>query len=358
MSWLDNVVVGPPGPAGPAGPTGPTGATGEPAYTFVSAPFVQPTVLGFATIDVVSALWMATGAYLFIDTGGTYQVISIASSTQIVAMLVDAIAAPASTVAGGVLVSPSGVPGGGGGGGGSGIGAYASRPVPGTAGAQYFVTDGPISFVDDGTEWRPTLPGAGVGKQPPAIAAWGTQMGSGSASNSAGTLLCAFASNGSAHGVKGILYPLPAASNYTIIAGVQILMYPGVTPTDFAPVGCGWSDGLTGAATWVLSEIVQFNGTIYQSQEYYIGSTGGPNAISSIQNPYTLLLATGGIVFYKLVDDGTNRSVYVSGNRYDWLSVYQASRTAIITPTHFALGSNPYARPAVARLVHYSESTP
>lgn len=116
MSWLDNVVIGPPGPAGPAGPTGPTGATGEPAYTFVSAPFVQPNVLGFATIDVISSLWMATGAYLFIDTGGTYQVTSIVSSTQIVAMLVDAIAAPASTVAGGVLVSPSGVPGAGGGG--------------------------------------------------------------------------------------------------------------------------------------------------------------------------------------------------------------------------------------------------
>lgn len=115
MSWLDNVAVGPPGPAGPAGPIG---NTGEPAYTFVTAPFTQPSVFGFATIDVGSSLWMAADAYLFVATAGTYQVISIASGTQIVAMLVDAVAAPGATIAGGVVVSPSGVPGAGGGGAG------------------------------------------------------------------------------------------------------------------------------------------------------------------------------------------------------------------------------------------------
>lgn len=117
MSWLDNVAVGPAGPAGPAGPTGPAGATGEAAYTATTAPFTQPTVLGTVTIDVVSSLWMGAGAYLFLENGGTYQVTSIVSSTQIVAMLVDAIAAPGALVPGSVLVSPSGVPGGGGGGG-------------------------------------------------------------------------------------------------------------------------------------------------------------------------------------------------------------------------------------------------
>lgn len=148
MSWLDNVAVGPPGPAGPAGPTGPAGATGEAAYTATTAPFTQPTVLGTVTIDVVSSLWMGAGAYLFLENGGTYQVTSITSSTQIVATLVDAIAAPGALVPGSVLVSPSGVPGGGGGGGGFSSGLDSARPSgPSvTAGQIYYATDTGVAY--------------------------------------------------------------------------------------------------------------------------------------------------------------------------------------------------------------------
>jgi hypothetical protein len=157
MSWLDNVAVGPPGPAGPAGPAGATGQAGEPAYTFVSAPFVQPAVLGSVTIDVGSSLWMAADAYLFVATAGTYQVISIASGTQIVAMLVDAIAAPGATIAGGVVVSPSGVPGaGGGGGGGFSSGLDSARPdaLLVTAGTIYYATDTGVAYqCVSSTEW-------------------------------------------------------------------------------------------------------------------------------------------------------------------------------------------------------------
>lgn len=241
-----------------------------------------------------------------------------------------------------------------GGGGGATYDSYSNLGAPGTPGELFIPSDGPLSFVaDDGLEWRPLLPGAGVGTRPPVIAGWSQQMGSGGAADSAGGILCSFASNGSTHGVKGITYPLPAASNYTIVAGVQILMYPGVNGTDFAPVGCGWTDGTAANSTWILSEFVQYNSTMRQSQESYAGSTATPSAISSIQNPYTFLLAAGNIVFWKLVDDGTNRFAYVGGNRHDWQQVYQASRTTIVTPTHFALGCNPYANAATARLVHY-----
>jgi hypothetical protein len=179
-------------------------------------------------------------------------------------------------------------------------------------------------------------------------------MGSGAATDSAGTILCDFATNGGAHGVKGIAIALPAAGNYTIIAGVQIAMYPGPSGTDFAPVGCGWTD----LNTWILSEFVQYGGNMYQSQEYYVGPTGSPNGISLVGNPFTLLLAAGNIMFWKLVDDGTDRFAYLGGNGVDWTLMYQASRTSIATPTHFALGCNPYARPARARLVSYATSTP
>jgi hypothetical protein len=236
------------------------------------------------------------------------------------------------------------------------VSPYSSRPAAGNSGALFYPTDGPVSFVDSGTEWKPVLAGAGLGVQPPAVGSWSQQMGAGSATDSAGTLLCNFASNGSAHGVKGVTYPLPAASNYEIVAGVQIAMYPGQSGTDFAPVGCGWTDGVSNASTWVLAEFVQYNATLYQSQEYYVGALGTPQAISSISNPYSLLLSFSNTVFWRLVDDGTNRYVYFGGNRYDWTLVYQDSRTSIISPTRFALGCNPYARTASARLVSYEAS--
>jgi hypothetical protein len=47
-----------------------------------------------------------------------------------------------------------------------------------------------------------------------------------------------------------------------------------------------------------------------------------------------------------------------SASASDWTLVYQASRTSIATPTHFALACNPYARPAIARLVSYVASVP
>jgi hypothetical protein len=239
-------------------------------------------------------------------------------------------------------------------GGTAGVGPYVQRPAAGTTGATYYPTDGPISFIDDGAAWLPLLPGAGLGKEPPPVASWSQQMGAGSATDSAGTILCDFASNGGAHGVKGIAIALPAVANYTIIAGVQIAMYPGQSGTDFAPVGCGWTD----LNTWILSEFVQYNAAFLQSQEYYVGPTGSPNGISVITNPLTLLLAAGNVMFWKLVDDGTDRFTYIGGNNFDWTLVYQASRTSVVTPTHFALGCNPYARPAIARLVSYVASVP
>lgn len=44
--------------------------------------------------------------------------------------------------------------GGGGGGGGGEIGAWASLPAPGTAGAIYFPTDASVIAIDDGTAWQ------------------------------------------------------------------------------------------------------------------------------------------------------------------------------------------------------------
>jgi hypothetical protein len=47
------------------------------------------------------------------------------------------------------------------------LGAYASRPVAGTAGRVYMPTDGGIQFVDNGAAWQPILDGT-LGTQPPA----------------------------------------------------------------------------------------------------------------------------------------------------------------------------------------------
>jgi hypothetical protein len=69
----------------------------------------------------------------------------------------------------------------------SGVGLYAARPPPGINGAQYRTTDGTITWIDDGTVWRPNLEGT-LGTQVPLVASFANKYGAATFSDVAGSI--------------------------------------------------------------------------------------------------------------------------------------------------------------------------
>lgn len=77
----DQATVNVPGPTGDAGTNGTNGIN---AFTFLTASFEQPAALANVTADVESSEWITVGQPVFVETGGTYEVISKPSATEVV----------------------------------------------------------------------------------------------------------------------------------------------------------------------------------------------------------------------------------------------------------------------------------
>lgn len=81
-SEVDPVQI--PGPAGADGPAGEDGCSGTNAYTIVQAPgFTQPAVGAQVTVTVGQSLGFGIGAPVWVEGGGTYEVISKPTTTSI-----------------------------------------------------------------------------------------------------------------------------------------------------------------------------------------------------------------------------------------------------------------------------------
>jgi hypothetical protein len=59
---------------------------GQGAFTTTTANFTQPAILATVSVPMVSTVWLAVGQFLFIASGGLYQVSSITDSTHAVLM--------------------------------------------------------------------------------------------------------------------------------------------------------------------------------------------------------------------------------------------------------------------------------
>lgn len=71
------------GATGTAGTNGATGATGASAFTTTTASFTQPNAASPIPITVGSTAWMTVGQTIYIATGGSYTVTSIANATDV-----------------------------------------------------------------------------------------------------------------------------------------------------------------------------------------------------------------------------------------------------------------------------------
>jgi hypothetical protein len=100
------------GGMGSQGPQGPQGPAGQPAYTTVTADFIQPIVAGLVTIEVGSSSWLVAGLPIAIDAVGVYLISDIPDSTHITIQASNAIVIPpGNTVTSGQLLVTIGFPG-------------------------------------------------------------------------------------------------------------------------------------------------------------------------------------------------------------------------------------------------------
>lgn len=102
-----------PGPQGETGAAGTNGTNGINAFTFTTAGFTQPAVNANVTIAVTSGSWAAVGENIWIEQGGTYEVITVNSA---ISLTVENLgytgnAAPTTVIPSGVKVTPSGIKG-------------------------------------------------------------------------------------------------------------------------------------------------------------------------------------------------------------------------------------------------------
>lgn len=96
---------------------GPAGLDGLNSFTLTTATFVMPNVASNVTINVsnisqMAAIWGGVGQPIWIESAGAFEVVSTTSATMTVKNSGGANnASPAATIALGVRVSPSGLPG-------------------------------------------------------------------------------------------------------------------------------------------------------------------------------------------------------------------------------------------------------
>ena len=163
--------IGPGSPtAGPTGPTGPAGAQGINAYS-TTIGFSQPAVGSNIAVQIPSGYWMQVNQYVYIASGGYYQVASGIVPTFYLNNLGYSINIPVGSTVATSAISPGGIigatgatgPSGGGGGGGNTV--YAGYGAPVTlhnSGDIYFdVSQTPAQgYVQESIALPPTFDGA------------------------------------------------------------------------------------------------------------------------------------------------------------------------------------------------------
>lgn len=236
------------------------------------------------------------------------------------------------------------VNGGGGGGGGvtyNAVGTFASRPAAGTSGRIYVPTDGPITFLDDGSAWRPYVSGMMLGTAPPAAAGW-TSLGVGSptVADSFGSLFISQTTgNSSADQIQGF-YIAAGTAPYTKTLAWQWIANPDASLTQ-NPMHFGLQASSTSKCiAYFIGQIANDSkeGANLWTSPSSAGSLITSNIVGDMQASNTL--------WARITDDGTTITIERSFNGIDWWTI-----TAYTASAHFGaaardrvfIGLNPYA---------------
>jgi hypothetical protein len=138
-------------------------------------------------------------------------------------------------------------------------------------------------------------------------------------------------------GLEALLKAVPSAP-YTRTLVIKPLINQGNGTTGTVLCGALWSNGDTTTSDPQAATVAAFNSLI--SPAFYVWSwTDFAWGSQAVQNFYNGFVGIDGQLWIKLVDDNTNRSVTISNDGVNFITVYPATgRTSPITPTHYGVG--------------------
>lgn len=241
-------------------------------------------------------------------------------------------------------VTTCNITGGGGGGGGTSVVAYGSLPAASTAGLAYLFSDSLYQAVDNGSAYNFFYQGVPV--TPPSSSGWTAlnPIGGVVVSSSGGfrNITSTAVGDGQIHGEYRALPTAP----YDIKIAFQSIGWAGLSLS-----GCGWYDTVSGKFIFIYPSFSGGQGVTIQTW----------NSVSSVGANYPGWGPRSGIFptqpfWLRLVDDTTNRQIWLSPDGLSWFLIFETTRTDFLTPDSFfhATASFSAALPAIGEtLVSY-----
>lgn len=217
-------------------------------------------------------------------------------------------------------------------GGGAAVGTFAARPAPGSAGQQYFATDGVIGqWVSDGTLWRPMIAGV-LGYEVPSLAdfnaaGWTTFNAGGiSVAGHNGGLMFQGVTDATIHN-RGWALTVPSVGDVEIELCLED-MSPGFAGGGRTVLwGCGLRNSVS-ANSFVLSfaKLDDFSGT---TGFLDLSTWSDDNTRTSFSQPRFSANGngTGGPLFLRARRTGANFDTAVSLDRKTWVEVSNGAAT-------------------------------
>lgn len=229
-------------------------------------------------------------------------------------------------------------------------GTFASRPTSAPDGTIYYCTDGPIQFIMSGGSWKPYLGSTPLDTVPAAssFSLINCTLGS-TFSDSKGGLLFSGTCAPGVHQVAKITAPATPYSITTHMINNWGSAVSNTSAWNYCVAGICWREVATGnihifGPCYATSVTGIYINTFRLCTASGTGSSGITYSNSTDLNfaPLTSNLQNHGI-WLKGTDDGTNRTVYYSGDGVNFTMFAQIARTTSVTPDEVGLIAGNYA---------------
>lgn len=234
-----------------------------------------------------------------------------------------------------------------GGGDSTNTGAYASLPAAGNDGNLYLPTDAPFFLRDNGSAWDVFGPVYRFTLPPTSGWSWVNQ---GSATIDTSTGAHILEGDGTASYNLRCRARSAPATPYTITA--MFLWDPHYLSAAQGSMGLFWRDSSAGTLTTCWYD--------------YRGTTGAPNlyvqTMNSVTSNNTVVVNANYLAerprWFRIADDGVNRTFSISMTGFDFSPLYSVSRTTFLTPNqvgYFVDGGTSTYKPKM-RLLSWKEA--
>lgn len=231
-----------------------------------------------------------------------------------------------------------------------GVGAFENRPTAPSDGYEYMCTDSPIKFIRTNGIWRSYL-GSTPLIAPPAANTWSlinATLNTNFSDHKGGLIF-----NGSyAAGVMHVAKVTAPATPYQITVHYLPTWTAGDNPAtfNFATTGICWRQISNGNLHVFGPTYATTVSGIYTHAFRLLPASGSgtsgityTNGTDSITFPPILSNLTSHGVWLRGVDDGVNRTIYLSNDGISFQRIHQVTRTTSITPDEVGIYTGNFA---------------